>query len=236
MASECREILVRADHRGLICDASSMQSIYWFGFTEGPYRHRPPAVGAFCCQGAGFGLDRKTERMAVAVHEAGHALAAFTLGVHVPAVSIREQEGILPCGHPYDVTGELDEVRLAGATVKQGMTVLVSGERAEDRWLRENGLWTEQRAFFTERGALGDRATARTILSREFGVPLRFGTSAPGAEDTADWWRYHPISDELLTDVWPQVMLLAERVADAGALSGDAAAEVCGLTNPTRPY
>ncbi|MGW7547117.1 hypothetical protein ACWGKQ_39355 [Streptomyces sp. NPDC054770] len=204
---------------------------WWCG--EGPYRHHPPSR-VVCCQIDGLEFDRDTERQAVAVHEAGHAAVAFQLGLHVPSVSIAEPTGTRACRHPSPIVGAVDNVRLAGSTVRQMMTVLAAGERAEERWLHETGQWTEIRAFFVERAGFGDRETARARLA-EFGQDLRFGTSTPDEPDPADWWRAHGLADSVLDGVWDKVLVLAERIADRQVLPGDEAAAVCGVTNPPTP-
>jgi hypothetical protein len=176
-------------------------------------------------------FDRGTERQAVAVHEAGHAAVALQFGLHLPSVTLIDPIELRACGHLKEIEGALDNVLLDGATIGEMMTVLAAGERAEDRWLRETGLWTVTRAFFAERSAFADRDVARVHLAG-YGQGLRFGASSVGAPDAADWWRASGLADAALHGIWDKVLLLANRIAEAGALSGDDAAAVCGMANP----
>ncbi|MFJ3097922.1 zinc metalloprotease [Streptomyces hydrogenans] len=208
-----------------------IETVYYFG-PEGPYRHPAPPLGSVCCQTYGMGFDRATERLSVAVHEAGHTLAAMILGFHVPSVAVTEPTRRRDCGHLYEITGGLDDdFRLYGGHIRDAMTVLLAGERAEDRWMRETGTWTQTRAFFAERGGLADRATGRGAMAR-LGVQMQFATSTVDSPDDRDYWRYVPLADQVLAPAWPQVLLLAERVAEAGCVSGDEAADACGIQNP----
>lgn len=201
---------------------------WWRG--DGPYRNPPPTRGV-CCQTKGMDFDRDTERQAAAVHEAGHTAVALQFGIRMPSISLTNPTGLRACGHLREIEGALDNVLLDGATVGEMMTVLAAGERAEDRWLRETGAWTGTRAFFAERSALADRDVARVHLA-VYGQDLRFGTSTPDISDAADWWRAHSLADAALDGIWDQVLLLAGRIAETGALSGDDAAAVCGMAYP----
>ena len=203
---------------------------YWW-CDKGPYYRTPPPTHVVCCQTKGMDFDRDTERQAVAVHEAGHAAVALQLGLHLPPVSLTDPTELRVCGHLAEIEGALDNLLLDGATVAEMMTVLAAGERAEDRWLRETGLWTVTRAFFAERSAFADRDVARVHLA-VYGQDLCFGTSTAGAPDAADWWRANGLAGAALDGIWDNVLVLAGRIAEAGALSGDAAAAVCGMANP----
>lgn len=186
----------------------------------------------FCCAIHGMDLPAADYRLLFAVHEAGHAVAAFRLGVHVPSVGITLSHRTLPCGTVEDVNGANEGVVFADVTVRTALTVLAAGEAAERRWLREADLYTPTRAFFTERGGVGDRLAADRLLMENFGRRLAFGTSTESSPDSADWWRYGPLADVVLDEVWPQVHELAAAIVLRGSLSGDQAAAVSGMDNP----
>ncbi|WP_331742582.1 hypothetical protein [Kitasatospora sp. NBC_00039] len=120
-------------------------------------RHPEPAV--WCCHGHVPGLDHATYRRAVSVHEAGHTVVALHVGMHVQGVEIVEHTRDVGCGPRLELEGTMspgpNELAYS-ALVKQ----LAAGERAEQRWLRDNGLWTQDRGWAAEMGALHDRDAA----------------------------------------------------------------------------
>ncbi|MFI1177878.1 hypothetical protein [Streptomyces melanogenes] len=202
---------------------------WWCG--EGPYFNRPPRH-VICCTAHAVDLPLAERTMGAAVHEAGHTITGLLLGVHIPSVGIDITERQRDCGSSADVSGDADAVSFAGTHLRDALTVLAAGTSAEQRWLRETGHWSEQRAFHAERGGMDDRDRAQSLVTEHVGHPLHFGTSALGDVDDLDYWGYWVRADEVMGPVWGRVRALAEQVVQCGRISGDEAAELCGLVNP----
>ncbi|WP_146259306.1 hypothetical protein [Streptomyces tateyamensis] len=170
------------------------------------------------------GLDPATYRRAVSVHEAGHTVIALHVGMHVKDVKIVERTRDLGCGPRLELEGTMSpgDYELAhSAVVKQ----LAAGERAEQRWLRDYGLWTQDRGWAAEMGALHDRDAA---------IPrLRMFT---GSDDLATvlgaYVHFGDQAEEVLGQHWPAVLAVAGALDEEGELTGDQAATLAGLLNP----
>lgn len=190
---------------------------FWGG--EGPY-FNPPPQRVICCQEHGEGLDVGNITAAVAIHEAGHAVAAFLLGVHIPAITLESTEISRDCGPVTRVEGSNERV-MFDATKKTVLTVLAAGVSAHMWSLRETGMVTAERAFFAERGGTADWEFAQRLVRDCTGDEL----------DPWDYWRHWAVADELLAPHWLKVRQVAAQVAQ-GTVSGDDAAALCGLINP----
>ncbi|MFJ5785466.1 zinc metalloprotease [Streptomyces hydrogenans] len=193
------------------------QTPYFWG-EYGPYFHRPPQR-RLCCTIHGEGLDLRDRTAAVAIHEAGHAVAAFLLGVHVEAVSLTFTEETRPCGTVTKVEGSNDGI-VFEHTKRTVLTVLAAGVAASFWALRETSLDTPERMFFAEAGGAADWAFAQRVMR----------DNGEGELDPFDFWRHWVIADELLADHRVALAHVAELVI-AGPASGDEAAAACGLVN-----
>jgi hypothetical protein len=91
-----------------------------------------------------------------------------------------------------------------------------AGERAADRWLREAGLWTEERAWVIERHAGHDRVYALKAL-HDAGERLTFG-ERPGHPH--DYATAQAAADRLLDELWQGVYRLADSLTQHRRLSG----------------
>ncbi|MFB7260605.1 hypothetical protein ACFCXH_00315 [Streptomyces nojiriensis] len=198
------------------------QPPYFWG-DEGPY-FVPPPQRRFCCQEHGEGLDLGSRKAAVAIHEAGHAVVAFLLGVHVPSIELESTAVVRDCGAVTRVEGANIGVSFVGATRTTALTVLAAGVRAHQWSLRMTGMLTSERAFFAERGGTSDWERAQHLARGVDG----------GAElDPRDYWRHWEKADALLSPHWTAVTKVAALVV-AGPVSGDVAAAACGLVNAAR--
>jgi hypothetical protein len=104
-----------------------------------------------------------------------------------------------------------------------------AGERAQDRWLRETGLWTPGRAWVAERYSWRDRRLVSVVVSQAHNEELTFGL-------VNHWSDYAWIGDraaEALDPVWDQVLTLARHLANHRHITGEQAARVAGLTFAT---
>lgn len=156
-----------------------------------------------------------------AVHEAAHAVAVLAGGGYVHDAWITETS-VLRASAPTDsgtVSGQVRCCNLPGGT--ENAVFFGAGERAEDRWLRENGLWASDIAAGVELGACGDR---RALL--ELNPHVGFGTGQ-------DYVIVHDIADHFLSENWASVLTLADALAARLRLDGAEVAALAGLPNGT---
>jgi len=185
-------------------------------------RHREPEL--WCCHHHTPALDRATYRRAVCAHEAGHAVVALNSGMHVMKVSISEAEGDIGCGLRAEFAG----VTTPGPyelSPSSEIKIWAAGERAEQRWLRENGLWTEDRGWAAEMGALDDREKSIPKLERGLGT-TDLGTVL------ANYAKFGDEVEQVLDQNWAAVLAVADALDMTGELTGDQAAALAGLPNP----
>ncbi|MFD8597640.1 hypothetical protein ACFV1L_21820 [Kitasatospora sp. NPDC059646] len=183
-----------------------------------PYPTRHPVPRRF--RGGDIGardlmdLTQEQELTATAAHELGHALLWLAGGLHVARAST-VSDGRRN-GHAEALpTGVAGEARLRAIG-------LVGGERAEDRWLREAGLWNPDRAALVEIAAHEDRAW---LLQHTTPRPA-FGTGGP------DYTALHEMADEALDPVWPLLMTALPILVRQGVMSGEELAACTGLPLP----
>ncbi|MCC3775073.1 hypothetical protein [Streptomyces sp. UNOB3_S3] len=65
------------------------------------------------------------------------------------------------------------------------IAMCVAGERAQDRWMREQGLWTPERAWVIERLSAHDRNLVAECLKECRRAELGFGYTPAGGLDFA---------------------------------------------------
>lgn len=147
-----------------------------------------------------------------AIHEAGHAIAALLGGAHLHSAAI-------VIGVAGDATG--GEVRACNLHDGHGFAVFsAAGERASDRWLREAGLWTPERAVANEVGARGDRQQFLAINAH-----VGFG------DREVDYRMVHDLADQTLDQHWAAVLQIADQLAQHGRLDATQIVAIAGLTN-----
>lgn len=186
-----------------------------------------PAPAGWCCANHMLALDLEADRQGAAVHEAGHTVAAFTMGIHVVGITLVTERIQHPCGLVHGVSG-VTEIGSMAVPVDEYLTMLASGEAAHQRWLRDSGLHTPARAWAVERGALDDMSKALDVL-REW---------VPGYDDTGYrqlFWRSRPSAEALVDARWERVLAVAGGLASRGWLSGEEASGLAGLPNPAEP-
>jgi hypothetical protein len=146
---------------------------------------------------------------AVAAHELGHFLVNWKLGAWMTRISVQEDPGnVIPKGvvsfvHP---DGEESRPVLIGGA---------AGERAADRWLHEQGLWTPARAVYGELQGSNDRQAARTA------DPSITFDGGPN-----DYRHLQDEADRILDETWPLLVRGLKHFHDFAAYTGD---EMCGL-------
>ncbi|MFF2074619.1 hypothetical protein ACFVXG_07670 [Kitasatospora sp. NPDC058162] len=161
-------------------------------------------------------------RKAVAIHEAGHAVLALHLGTRLTSVSVADnlgrEEGTAAGRTSYE-PGQITPMRNV-------LLVSAAGERAQDRWLREKGLWSPERAWVVEILAAQDRSVIDQCVRPARPGGLTYGVSC---DPTADLAALHDHVDMWLHGLWEQVTALADALNQRGTLTGAQAAAVTGL-------
>ncbi|MFF3128531.1 hypothetical protein ACFVRD_41110 [Streptomyces sp. NPDC057908] len=151
-----------------------------------------------------------------AIHEAGHAVAALIGGAHLHRAQIVKGPATTPEGGVTHACNLSDGHAYA--------TFSAAGERAVDRWLHEDGLWTPDRAIATEVGAHGDRHSFLLINPH-----VGFG------DKEIDYTVVHDLADNFLEQHWAAVTRVAHALTDRAHLTGDEIARIAGLPNRPRP-
>lgn len=199
-----------------------MANAGWHLNTDRPWRTRHPEPDGWgstiTSTGQARGLEPDLAAEANAWHEAAHTVLYLWSGVVVEYVTLdiadeRHVSGgqAMTMVAPYDLP------------LGQAIVCLAVGERAEDRWLAQRGLWTPVRAWAVERHAYRDRAAAADLLHRGMSATMTFGTD-PGAG--TDYATYLTDADAALNDAWDDVEALAHELLRTRHLTGDQATAV----------
>lgn len=147
-----------------------------------------------------------------AIHEAGHAIAALTTGGHLHFAEIQTPDSTAPHGGTTYACGLDDGTAFAA--------FCGAGERANDRWLRQEGLWTERRAVTVEAAATGDRALLLSVNPH-----IGFG------DKEGDYQHVHNIADRLIDQHWNAILAVGEALVRRTRLEGDDIADLVGIPN-----
>lgn len=143
-------------------------------------------------------------RRETATHEAGHAMTLLDIGIPFGEIVIADDPADDSAVHGIQIPE-------AGPTPPAVAVSLAAGERAADRWLREHGLWTPDRAWAVEIIAHGDRA--------------QLDTRFPGHDLAA----LHDKADRALDRLWPGVLRLGEALDRHGRLDYAQAVEYAAI-------
>lgn len=166
-----------------------------------------------------MGLTAQQSLASRAAHELGHALVWLAGGLCVSYVTIETDADGARGGHAVaQPTGTPDESHVLGVGT-------AAGERAEDRWLRETGLWTPDRAAVVEAAACSDRAY---VLEHTTPRPT-FGTGGP------DYALLHDMADQALDQIWQQLLHVLPILVRERGLTGWQLAGNTGLPFPPAP-
>lgn len=156
-----------------------------------------------------------------AVHEAAHAVSALADGGHVHYARIMTTAEMV-AQEPSDQGVKSGDVRACNLIPSTACAVFLgAGERAEDRWLRENDLWTPALAAGVELGACSDR---RVLL--QMNPHVGFGTGQ-------DYIIVHDLADHFVGRYWVQILAVADELVSRLHLTGDEIADLAGLPNGT---
>lgn len=147
-----------------------------------------------------------------AIHEAGHAVAVLIGRAHLHSAEIVTGEA---------VTEEGGVVHACNLADGHGYAVFsAAGERASDRWLREAGLWTPERAVANEVGARSDR--------QQF---LAINTHVGFGDREVDYRYIHDLADQALDRHWEAVVRVADELVRWQHLDADTVVGLTGLPN-----
>lgn len=150
--------------------------------------------------------------LGIAVHEAGHAAMMLQGGIRVVSMTVYSQEEARdqPClAKTVHDDYSVDYHVIASA--------LAAGERAQDRWLQQEKLWTPERAWAVERHALDDRAELEQIVSTQLRGTLTYGRNP---SDHFDYANICDRTDQALVPLWGGVLALAGELARRKTLTG----------------
>jgi hypothetical protein len=157
-------------------------------------------------------------RMVGVFHEAGHAVVGLVFRMGIDGVFLS----------PGNDGKFMFHTVWSGSASWTGYTCyLAAGERAADRWLRETGQWTPERAWSVERGARSDRnraVEAAAEMGRTLDIP---------AHPWDGWTQVCSGADATLDAHWDRVRAVADALLAKGSLDAAAVARVSGLPNPS---
>ncbi|MEV6165709.1 hypothetical protein AB0L71_28115 [Streptomyces sp. NPDC052052] len=157
-----------------------------------------------------------------AVHEAGHAVAALVARACVHSATIKPLSELVTATPTTTGTSHGNTINCNFPDGQTSATCLGAGERAADRWLHQNNLWTPRRALGIELSAYGDRC--------EFlAANPHFGFGA----DRNDYRVVHDLADQLITQHWDAVTAVADALVTRLHLTGDQIARIADLPNGT---
>lgn len=191
-----------------------------------PTRHSAPDREAGACAYLNDLTDGQRDHLR-AIHESAHAVSGLAAGayVHYAAISttaaLRDTSAVQTWAPPNAVPG--GDTRACNLTNALDFIVFMgAGERAEDRWLHKQGLWTPVRAVGVELGAYGDRSHVLR-LNPHFGFD-----GGP-----ADYLIVHHVADQFVSQHWDAITAVADVLATRLRLTGDEIADISGLPNGT---
>lgn len=160
------------------------------------------------------GFTAAQHLQAVAVHELGHFLVAWKLGAWMARISVREADGnVVPKGF-------VSYTHPDGNGSRPTLVIGAAGERAFDKWLREQGLWTPSRAVYGEIQGLLDRDDA---LEADPTITFDDGTN--------DYRHLQDEADRVLDEVWPLLLRGLEHFGDFAEYTGDEMCARIGIFN-----
>lgn len=183
-----------------------------------PYPTRHPAPNYGDTSDAYLGdLPTHTRQYLRALHEAAHAIAAISANGHI------HYARITPTAQLAASTGAVSGGDVSGCNLIDGRAVATfygAGERAENHYLHQAGLWTPTRSAGIELGALRDRERCRTLNPH-----IGFGT---GHNDYA---AVHDLADQLVTRHWHAILTVADTLTNRLHLTGDEIAHLARIPN-----
>ena len=160
-------------------------------------------------------LTEEQHIQAVAAHELGHFLVQWQQGAWMHSIAIRKGTGaqVIPAGvtaFAYPDGNHDRHIIIGGA----------AGERACDRWLHEENLWTTARAVYGEIQGLTDRQDACQI------DPSITFDGGPN-----DYRHFQDEADRALGQVWPLLRSGLAHFTNYAEYTGDQMCQLLGISN-----
>ncbi|MGW0647312.1 hypothetical protein ACWD4T_00655 [Streptomyces umbrinus] len=189
------------------------------------YTRTPPPLHEATSTDRVAAYTPQEQAMNTAVHEAAHAVLYMFAGHRTGGIVLHP-----PGERSHLGRAEVNYPQASGPWLGFALT-FAAGERAEDRWLRESGIWSADRAWVAECHAWRDRQQVAEVVQACHNRELTFH----GAPD--DWGDYAWITDrtdDALDAVWDRVLALALHLAEHRKASGEEAARIAGFP-ATRP-
>lgn len=177
-----------------------------------PTRHHALVADADDGTEASLGLTPDELHYIRAIHEAAHAVIVLAGGRHLHHAQIETHDSTTDHGGVTEACG-LDDGNLFAAFSG-------AGERANDRWLRETGLWTPRLAVAVESGARGDRAQFLQINPH-----VGFG------DREVDYLAVHDLADQAIDRHWAAITTVADALVTNIRMEGDAIASLADIPN-----
>lgn len=186
-----------------------------------PTRHPAPDYGDNSDAYLGDLPDHQRQYLR-AIHEAGHAVAGLAARAHIHYAKITPAAKLATAA-PTSIGVSGGDVFACNFPDGQATAVyLGAGERAEDRWLHQNHLWTSTRAVGIELGSYSDR---RRFLA----INPHFGFGA----DRNDYRVVHDLADDLVAQHWNTITAVADVLVNQIHLTGDQIADLAQFPNGT---
>lgn len=158
------------------------------------------------------GLSDQQKGLSIAAHEAGHVVMFLAAGIAVGGVEISKLE--ITDGQEVMATTSMGEYAARWGDIAIG---LAAGERAHDYWLRQEGLWTPERAWSIERHAREDREHLAEVTGLHVHRRLTFGVDS---SSDFDYQRVCDLADRAVAENWGRIQRLAHALAERRKLDG----------------
>ncbi len=139
-----------------------------------------------CCFASHLGFSSEESVESTAIHEAGHAVAGFLVGVPAVPVEVVVDPPCPECG-AFRAHGRNASVPLNIASASDTLMVLAAGVQAELLWNTSKGELTPERRWAIEVGGFGDQELAQQVAEATATVPgsgwsaLDYGPPGPVA-------------------------------------------------------
>ncbi|GGN41275.1 hypothetical protein [Streptomyces fuscichromogenes] len=165
-----------------------------------------------------LGFTTEQWRRQTSAHELGHMLTARHYGMRMDYLTL----GRTLNGSEAPGSGCFGATHGPGQSNYSLAVMSAAGERASDRWMREAGLWTPERAVVVECMADNDRAAT-----------LRYVPRTSFDDGPFSYSRLHDDADHVLGLYWDNITGALDQVITRDHWTGDEIAGLTGLTNPT---
>lgn len=198
---------------------------YW-GYTS------VPCPSTVCCP---EGLRNRSQDQLVtsaAIHEAGHAVAAFHAQIPVAPVEIMVLPPCGQCGSPKS-SGRNQGLRLDVGTADDTLRMLAAGVEAELLWAEGQGSMTDAERWAIEVGGIDDQRIARDVVDslRVIGWPeLNYGPPGP-APRSWEWLHQRQQARSASERWWSQIEAVANQLAHCRRLDR---ADITAVLNSSR--